>query len=71
MLVSGFNWHIGFLLGGGANFNFGRKKILVGFIWEYCNFLGTDLGKSSSLFELTMLDAFGLFALDSDGVSSV
>ena len=61
MLVSGFFLDVGLLLGGGEklNFNFGWIKILEGFNSGICNFLGSDLGRSSSLFELTMLVAFG------------
>ena len=61
MLVSGFFLHVGFLLGGGEkfNFSFGWIKILVCFNSAFCNFLGSDIIRGSSLFELTMLDAFG------------
>ena len=56
---------------GGENFNFGWLKLIVGFMWEFCIILGTVLGRSSSLFELAMLDVYGLVALNFDGVAGM
>ena len=59
-LVDGWDFGMGIInFGGGRKFNFGWLIESMGFNWEFNIFFGTVLGRSSSLFRLAMLDAFG------------
>ena len=59
-LVDGRDFGMGIInFGGGKNINFGWLIESMGFNWEFNIFLGAVLGRSSSLFRLAMLDAYG------------